>query len=177
MAQRNLTRLIQVAPDLAAPRAALAEIDLRAGREEAGWPNFAWRFGAAPEELPRHLAMMAPSDRPKSWSGGKVRKRRLFLRAERTAMEQLLFASLLPEVRKESRAILAECDPASLPILSAAFPDIGFAVAGTLTPARLIDERIQLASSLGDLASAYPRASGAGCLTIAKPPRHGARAC
>jgi tetratricopeptide (TPR) repeat protein len=160
LAQRNLTRLIQVAPDLAGPRAALAEIDLRAGREEAGWSNFGWRFGAAPEELPRHLAMMAPADRPKSWSGGKVRKRRLFLRAERTAMEQLLFASLLQEVRKESRAILAECDPASLPILSAAFPDISFAVAGTLTPARLIDERIQLASSLGDLASVYPGASG-----------------
>jgi tetratricopeptide (TPR) repeat protein len=160
LAQRNLTRLIQVAPDLAGPRAALAEIDLRAGRDEAGWLNFAWRFGAAPEELPRHLAMMAPSDRPKSWSGGKVRKRRLFLRAERTAMEQLLFASLLQEVRTESRAILAECDPASLPILSAAFPDITFAVAGTLTPARLVADRIQLASSLGDLASAYPRAAG-----------------
>jgi tetratricopeptide (TPR) repeat protein len=160
LAHRNLTRLVQVAPDLAGPRAALAEIDLRDGRDEAGWPNFAWRFGAAPEELPRHLAIMAPADRPKSWSGGKLRKRRLFLRAERNAVEQLLFASLLHEVRQDSRAILAECDPATLPILSSAFPDISFAAAGALTPARLMADRIQLASSLGDLTSAYPGAPG-----------------
>jgi tetratricopeptide (TPR) repeat protein len=160
LAHRNLSRLVQAAPDLPAPRAALAEIDLRDGREEAGWSNFAWRFGMAPEELPGHLAMMAPADRPKSWSGGKVRKRRLFLRAERTAMEQLLFASLLPELRKDSRAILAESDPAVLPILNSAFSDISFAAAGSLTPARLMEDRIQLASSLGDLAPAYPRVAG-----------------
>ena len=86
LAQRNFTRLIQqVAPDLPGPRAALAEIDLRHGRDAAGWPNFAWRFGTTPEELPRHLAMMAPDDRPKSWTGGKIRRRRLFLRAERNS--------------------------------------------------------------------------------------------
>lgn len=65
LAQRNYARLVQQAPDLHAPRTALAEIDLRHGRDEAAWPNFAWRFGGAPEDLPRHLAMIAPDSRPK----------------------------------------------------------------------------------------------------------------
>ncbi|MGH6894137.1 MAG: tetratricopeptide repeat protein, partial [Dongiaceae bacterium] len=157
LAQGNLTRLIEIAPDLSAPRTTLAEIDLRNGQDEAARPNFAWRFGAAPEELPRHLAMMAPADRPKSWSGGKMRKRRLFLRAERNAVEQLLFAPWLTQVLKDSRAVVAECDPATLPILSSAFPGVKFAANGTLTPARLIEDRSQVAASLGDLVSAYPR--------------------
>ncbi len=107
---------------MAGPRVALAEIDLRHGRDEAAWPNFAWRFSAAPEELPRHLAMMAPDDRPKSWTGGKIRRRRLFLRAERNAMEQLLFAPWLPMCWTMRARSAAECEAGVLPLLSTAFP-------------------------------------------------------
>ena len=153
----NFTRLVQQSPDLAGPRTALAEIDLRHGREEAAWPNFAWRFNAAPEELPRHLAMMAPDDRPKSWTGGKIRRRRLFLRAERNAIEQLLFAPWLAEAQEELRAVRAECDAAVQPLLSTAFPDVRFAAAGSLTPANLIEDRTQICGSLADLAASYPK--------------------
>ena len=157
LAHKNFTRLVQQSPDLAGPRTALAEIDLRHGREEAAWPNFAWRFNAAPEELPRHLAMMAPDDRPKSWTCGKIRRRRLFLRAERNAIEQLLFAPWLAEAQEDSRAVRAECDAAVQPLLSTAFPDVRFAAAGTLTPANLIEDRTQICSSLADLAASYPK--------------------
>lgn len=165
LAQRNYARLVQQAPDLHAPRAALAEIDLRHGRDEAAWPNFAWRFGGNPEELPRHLAMIAPDSRPKPWSGGKIRRRRVFLRAERSAMEQLLFAPWLADVLRDSRLIRAECEPATLPLLKSAYPDATIDRAGTLKPADLIEDRIQLSASLGDLAAAYGRVSG-GWLTI-----------
>jgi tetratricopeptide (TPR) repeat protein len=164
LARSNFARLVQQAPDLPGPRAALAEIDLRHGRDEAAWPNFAWRFGTAPEELPRHLAMIAPDDRPKSWSGGKVRRRRLFLRAERNVLEQLLFAPWLADVSEESRSVRAECDSAALPILSATFPAIRFGRAGSLVPADLIADRTQLCASLGDLAAGYPRTLSGGWL-------------
>src|SRR4030095_12779811 len=49
---RTCARLVQQAPDLPGPRVALAEIDLRHGRDEAAWPNFGWRFGMNPDELP-----------------------------------------------------------------------------------------------------------------------------
>ena len=159
LARQNFARLVRQTPDLPAPRTALAEIDLRNGRDEAAWPNFAWRFGAAPEELPRHLAMIAPDDRPKSWTGGKVRRRRLFLRAERTALEQLLFAPWLRDAQQDSRSVWAECAAAALPLLAATFPDVRFAAAGSLKPTDLIEDRMQIAGSLGELVQAYPGTS------------------
>lgn len=164
LAHRNFARLVEQAPDLPGPRVALAEIDLRNGRDHAAWPNFAWRFGTNPDELPRHLAMIAPDDRPKSWTGGKIRKRRLFLRAERNAMEQLLFAPWFEEARKDARAVRAECEGTTLPLLAAAFPDVRLAGAGTLAPSDLIQDRTQIYATLGDLAAAYPRNPAGGWL-------------
>ena len=166
LARANFTRLVQQAPDLPGPRTALAEIDLRRGRDEAAWPNFAWRFAAAPEELPRHLAMIAPDDRPKSWSGGKIRRRRLFLRAERNALEQLLFAPWLADALAESRSVRAECNPAALSLLSSAFPAVRFAAAGSLTPADLIEDRTQTCASLADLVATYPKNLAGGWLPV-----------
>jgi hypothetical protein len=164
LAHRNFARLVQQAPDLPGPRSALAEIDLRHGRDDAAWPNFAWRFGTTPEELPRHLAMMAPHDRPRSWTGGKIRRRRLVVRAERNAIEQLLFAPWLADALEDSRAVRAECEAATLPLLGSAFADIRFANAGKLTPADLIEDRTQICASLADLVAAYPRSLSGGWL-------------
>jgi hypothetical protein len=144
----------------------LAEIDLRHGRDEEAWPNFAWRFGATPEELPRHLAMIAPDDRPKSWSGGKIRRRRLFLRAERNTMEQLLFAPWLADALDDARAVRVECDAKVLPLLQAAFPKARITGAGTLTPADLIEDRAQIAASMADLVQAYGGKSASGWLPV-----------
>ncbi|WP_119301927.1 tetratricopeptide repeat protein [Dongia deserti] len=166
LAHANFARLVQQAPDLPGPRTALSELDLRCGRDEAAWSNFAWRFGAAPEELPRHLAMIAPHDRPKSLLAGKIRRRRLFLRAERNAMEQLLFAPWLSDALEDSRSVRAECDTAVLPLLGAAFPDIRFAGAGTLTPATLIEDRTQVSASLADLVASYPKSLAGGWLAL-----------
>lgn len=157
LARRNYARLIDVAPDLPAPRTALAELDLKHGNDHLAARNFAWRFGGTPEELPPHLALMAPADRPKSWTGGQVRRRRLFLRAERSPLEQLVFAPWLSPVLADSRAIRAECDLAVLPLLQSAFQDVNFVETGRSTPGDLVTERCQLAASLGDLAMAYDR--------------------
>ncbi len=158
LARRNYARLIDISPDLAGPRAALAELDLKQGNDHLAAQNFAWRFGQSPEELPPHVAMIAPTDRPKSWTGGPIRRRRLYLRAERNAFEQLLFAPWLASVVADSRSALAECDPAVLPLMQAAFPDVTFVPAGSVTPADLVTGRRQIAASLGDLAMVYERA-------------------
>lgn len=165
LARRNFARLIDVAPDLPAPRTALAEIDLKQGNDHLAGANFAWRFGMTPEELPQHLAMMAPADRPKSWSSGRIRRRRLFLRAERNIVEQLLFAPWIAPIAADSRSIVAECDAALQPLLQGAFPDVSFAPTGSLTPADLMAERCQIAASLGDLAHVYELPSRFGWLS------------
>ncbi len=164
LARRNYARLIEVSPDLPAPRTALAEIDLRQGNDHLAAQNFAWRFGAQPDELPPHVAMIAPADRPKCWTGGQIRRRRLFLRAERSPLEQLVFTPWLAPVIADSRSVLAECDPAVLPLMQAAFPEVSFVPAGSVTPADLVTGRRQIAASLGDLAMAYERSPRAAWL-------------
>ena len=136
------------------------------GKGLRGYPGLALVFHhhelkPAPEELPRHLVMMAASDRPKSWSGGKIRRRRLFLRAERNFVEQMVFARFLADVARDSRHVLAECDEAALPLLKMAFPDVGFAASGKLAPSDLAAHRVQVAASLGDLSSLYQQTAGA----------------
>jgi len=168
LAQRNYTRLIQQAPDLASSRTALAEIDLRHERDEAAWPNFAWRFGAAPDELPRHLAMITPADRPKALAGDKIRRRRLFLRAERNTVEQLLFAPWFEDAQRDARSVRGECEAAMMPLLSAAFPEVRLSATGTLAPGDLVADRTQIAGSLGDLISAYPRIPPGGWLPFSR---------
>ena len=161
LARRNYARLVEIAPDLPAPRIALSELDLALGDQAAAAQNFSWRFGTAPDELPAHLALIAPTERPKSWTGGKIRRRRLFLRAERNTVEQLLFARWLPAVIKDSREVVAECDAAALSLLQSAFPKVRFTAAGTFTPAELVAQKIQVTASLGDLAAAYEPVDGA----------------
>jgi hypothetical protein len=89
----------------------------------------------------------------------------VFLRAERNAMEQLLFAPWLADALRDSRLIRAECEPATLSLLKSAFRDAKLDRAGAMKPADLIEDRIQLSASLGDLAAAYARSS-AGWLTF-----------
>ena len=155
LAQSNFSKTLQFAPNAAAAHVGAAEAALRLGDYAAGWPHFAWRFGTRPIALPRHLETINPDKRPKSWDGGHLKRTRLFLRAERSLAEQVLLAPLMPEVLAETRTVHAECDPRLLPLMSANFPKVTFVGAGSSTPEALERNRIQIISSLGELAARY----------------------
>jgi hypothetical protein len=98
---------------------------------------------------------MEPEQQPERWSSGSLRKSRLLLLGERNLLEQLVLASLLPEIAKESRRITLECDTRLASIFTASFPAIEIQGRGALTPAGLVERRIQMLSSLGDLAARF----------------------
>ena len=155
LAQGNFRKTLDFAPNSAVAHTGAAEAALRLGNYAGGWQHFAWRFGTRPGALPRHLETINPDKRPRSWDGGHMKRARLFLRAERSLVEQLLFAPLLNQALAETRSIHAECDMRLLPLMSANFPKVTFVGAGTTTPDAIERNRTQIVSSLGDLAARY----------------------
>lgn len=161
LAQGNFSKTLDFAPNSAVAHIGAAEAALRLGDYGAGWQHFAWRFGTRPGALPRHLETINPDKRPRSWDGGHLKRARLFLRAERSLAEQLLFAPILAQALVETRSIHAECDMRLLPLMLANFPKVTFVGAGTTTPDALERNRTQIISSLGDLATRYRADIGA----------------
>jgi hypothetical protein len=102
--------------------------------------------------LPAYFAVLDPETQPKAWSEGSLRKQRLFLATERNLIEQLLFASLIPEAVKESRKTTLECDPRLVSLMAASFPSVEMVARKDLSPDYLRERNFQLASTLGNLA-------------------------
>ncbi|MDY0870544.1 tetratricopeptide repeat protein [Dongia rigui] len=155
LARANYDKALKFAPTSAVAHVGVAEASLRQGDWAAGWLEFGWRFGTRPGLLPRHLETIDPKKYPAAWDGNHLKRKRLFLRAERSKAEQLLFAPLLAEAVTEARYVLAECDRELIPLLQPVFPKVEFVPAGTLDPKDFLDKRIQIQTSLGDLAARY----------------------
>jgi tetratricopeptide (TPR) repeat protein len=151
----NYKRVLELQPGNALAHTAFAEIELRQENWAAAWPEFGWRFGTWPGTLPHHFSTIDADRLPKRWNGGSLKKSRIFLRAERSVLEQLLFADLLSTVEKESRHVLIECDPRVGGLLAASFPGISVKPAGTTKESDLSEQAIEVASSLGDLMARY----------------------
>lgn len=155
LARSNYAKALAFAPTSAVAHTGAAEAALRQGDRQNGWQHFGWRFGQRPGLLPRHLEAIDPKHYPAAWADGHLKRKRLFLRAERSLAEQLLFAPLLNEATAEARYVLAECDPELIPLLQPIYPKVEFVPAGSLTPSDIVAKRIQVQSSLGDLAARY----------------------
>jgi tetratricopeptide (TPR) repeat protein len=165
LARGNYARVLETDPANTAGRTALGEIDLRLGDWESGWESFRWRYGARPGTLPIHLA---GTEEVKPWNGGSLRKQRILLHAERSVAEQILFAGILNDVAKESRRITLECDARLQPVFAASFPSMEIVARRSLDAAGIAERRIQMVSSLGDLAGRF-RASAADFPAQARP--------
>jgi tetratricopeptide (TPR) repeat protein len=155
LARGNYRKALDTEPTNATAHTALAEMELRLGQWQPGWEAFRWRFGVRPGTLPRHLAEIEPEKQPKRWTEGSLRKQRILLLAERNAAEQVVLASLLPDVAEESRRIVMECEASILPILAASFPAIECIGRRSIGAAGLEQRKIQMITSLGDLGARF----------------------
>lgn len=155
LAKKNFTTAIGHAPLDAQSHVDFAAAALRMGDFTTGWEHFRWRFGSGFGDLPSHLAMLDPEHHPAAWETGNLRRARLHLRAERSPVEQLLLASLLPDIAGETRSVMAEVDPSLLPLLQALNKKARFVAAGSVTLPDLQEAKISMSSSLGDLARRF----------------------
>ncbi len=87
-----------------------------------------WRDYAARVEIPGKVPQIQKSteQRLAPWTGGSLKGKRLLVRAEQGVGDQILFASLIPELAARAKAeggsIILECEPRLVPLFARSFP-------------------------------------------------------
>jgi tetratricopeptide (TPR) repeat protein len=112
---RHSENALRLAPD--APQIHLRHAIrlLAAGRLEEGWQEREWRH-KAPDRV-RRLGL------PPVWKGEPLAGKRLLVCAEEGVGDEILYASIFPEVAALGAELVIECDERLLPVLRRSFPD------------------------------------------------------
>jgi tetratricopeptide (TPR) repeat protein len=93
----------------------LGVLYLQLGDYEHGWPEYEWRFWSERIE-PRR------SSPGRDWDGSNLRGRTILVRAEQAIGDQIMFASILPELLRDAGHVIVECDRRLVPIFARSFP-------------------------------------------------------
>ena len=100
-----------------------AILHLLNGELKAGWRDYAART-----EVPNKVPAVLGEQRLAAWSGGSLKRVRLLVRAEQGVGDQILFASLIPELaakaRNEGGSVILECEARLAPLFARSFPNI-----------------------------------------------------
>ena len=84
-----------------------------------GWRDYAARV-EIPGKVPASEQRLAP------WTGGSLKGKRLLVRSEQGIGDQILFASLIPDLlaraRAEGGSVILECEPRLVPLFARSFP-------------------------------------------------------
>lgn len=88
---------------------------LASGRLEEGWQEREWRH-KAPDRV-RRIGL------PPVWRGEPLAGKRLLVCAEEGVGDEILYASILPEVMDLGAELVIECDQRLLPVFRRSFPD------------------------------------------------------
>jgi Flp pilus assembly protein TadD len=88
----------------------------------------AWRDYAARTEVPGKVPVPAGEQRLAPWTGGPLKRTRLLVRAEQGVGDQILAASLMPELAARAKAeggsVILECDHRLVPLFARSFPGL-----------------------------------------------------
>lgn len=140
-------------PDYPDPHYSRGRALLALGRFEEGWREH--EYGLLCGER-------SPRPRPYPvWTGGALENRALLLSAEQGLGDEIMFASVLPDVIERASQCIVECDARLLPIYRRSFPSVILIPRSFVAepdPAEQI-ERIDLQLPLGSLPLHYRRSA------------------
>lgn len=123
---------IKADPGCAQARLNRAVLHLLNGNLKEGWRDYAARI-----EVPGKVPALLGEQRLAAWTGGSLKRVRLLVRAEQGVGDQILFASLIPELtaraKTEAGSIILECEPRLVSLFARSFPD------ATVRPAAIKD--------------------------------------
>ena len=98
-----------------------AVLHLLNGDLKQGWRDYDSRLDMPGKVPAAHLKLAA-------WTGGPLKKTRLLVRAEQGVGDQMMFASLIPELSRraarEGGSVVLECEPRLVPLFARSFPDV-----------------------------------------------------
>lgn len=97
-----------------------AVLHLLLGDLKSGWRDYAARL-KVPNKVP------VPDHGIARWNGGSLKRTRLLVTAEQGIGDQIMFASVIPELlaraHAEGGAVLLECEPRLVPLFARSFPN------------------------------------------------------
>jgi tetratricopeptide (TPR) repeat protein len=106
-------------PDNAQARLNRAVLHLLRGNLKDGWHDYAARLNV-PGKAP------VPEHRLARWTGANLKRTRLLVTGEQGVGDQIMFASMIPELAARAAddggAILMECEPRLAPLFARSFP-------------------------------------------------------
>ncbi|MEP6146805.1 MAG: tetratricopeptide repeat protein [Nisaea sp.] len=88
---------------------------LTAGHIKDGWRNFEWR-------LKRSDAVRRPGLPPR-WQGEPLAGKRMLVCAEEGVGDEILYASMIPDLLSANASVVIECAPRLLEVFQRSFPD------------------------------------------------------
>ena len=156
-----MDRAIALAPSDHDIRRAYGVLSLQLGKFENGWAGLESRFHTATEQI-----LLRPSP-PTYWAGEDLSGKSIVVWTEQGLGDEVLHASILPEVIGRAAQCIIECSKRMAPVFARSFPAarvVGYEASDfPVTPPEGIDYQIPLAS-LGrhfrpDFAS-FPRHDG-----------------
>jgi tetratricopeptide (TPR) repeat protein len=114
---------IKVDPKNAQVRLNRAILHLLNGNLKDGWRDYAAR-----EEVPNKVPALLTEQRLAPWTGGSLSRVRLLVRSEQGIGDQILFASVIPELAARAKAeggsVILECEPRLASLFARSFPGI-----------------------------------------------------
>lgn len=116
-AEECYRRALKLNPDAMEAHNLLAHILLNSERFEDGWAEFEWRW-----QTPKFLAAQSFQSLPK-WYGEKLESGSLLVWAEQGVGDQVMYASMLPDISVAGPDIILACAPNLVPLFSRSFPD------------------------------------------------------
>jgi Flp pilus assembly protein TadD len=108
-------RVIRQFPAYGPAHLGLGVVHLQLCDFERGWAEYEWRFWSEQVTGTR-------SSPGADWDGSPLAGRSILLRAEQAIGDQILFASIVPEVLGDAARVLIECDKRLVPLFTRSFP-------------------------------------------------------
>ncbi len=136
---------ITIDPQLAEAHKNLAMLQLLRGDFSQGFEGFAWRWQQdGPVNRPRPFRQLA-------WDGASLAGKTVLIWGEQGIGDEIMFASLFPEVIAQADRTLIECESRLTPLFRRSFPDAEVFSRTDAAHERLVRDDIDLQSASGDL--------------------------
>lgn len=127
---------LAIKPDFIDARWGLTTVLLLQGKFAEGWPELEWRWKTDNRYLRRCFTQPW-------WQNEPVSDRHLLVWGEQGIGDEVLYASLMPDLIGRARRLTLECAPRLVPLFARSFPDVTVVARGDPPDARALEADMQ----------------------------------